>query len=685
MGATAGGQVNVSIGAVFASGFKTAFTSAEGQINKLGGTVRSLDSRLSQVTGFRKLRDDTYNAETAWRAADRELREMSAHLAGLNTITDKQAREFRELEKRTMSLKRTFENGQRATDAMQQELREAGISTNNLADEQRGLQRQLDITTARMKAMAGLANTGLGAAVAGAGMQFRTLATQATFAGAGIGYFFKRNFVDTAAQFEKFRTILETTEGSAAKAEKAMSWISDFAAKTPYELENVTDAFVKLRAYGLDPTNGLLKTLGDTSAAMGKDVMQAVEAIADAVTGENERLKEFGVRGSKKGGMVTYEYTDRAGQQQSKTIDANNRKLIESTLVAIFNEKYAGQMDKLSKTWGGMTSNIGDQWTRFTNMVMASGPFEIMKEQLAGVLSEIDKMSADGRLKAYAEQTGAALIEFGKGAFELGKALYGATAAVADFVGGWKNLGLILAAVKLAPLAFSIGKVGWALAKGATFLMMFVTGSATAGAAWLAFASVIGKGALMAMGAFKALAAFMLTNPIGLALTALGVAAYLLWQNWDTVKSGLVALWQTIQTAAVGAFDAIKSSVGAVIDWLAEKTAWIFATVDKLKSAASSVGDRLGSAWQGAKNFIGVGDSPSSGTAAGAMTAPAAVVPAAPGGGTVSSSTTVNAPITINGATDPRETAKQVREELNRRERDAAAGRRSQLTDQLGY
>ena len=32
---------------------------------------------------------------------------------------------------------------------------------------------------------------------------------------------------------------------------------------------------------------------------MGKPVLQAVEAISDAITGENERLKEFGIKGSK--------------------------------------------------------------------------------------------------------------------------------------------------------------------------------------------------------------------------------------------------------------------------------------------------------------------------------------------------------------------------------------------------
>lgn len=70
------------------------------------------------------------------------------------------------------------------------------------------------------------------------------------------------------------------------KARESLAWVSEFATKTPYELNETTEAFVKLRAYGLDPKNGLLQILGDKSAAMGKDINQAVEAIADAVTGK---------------------------------------------------------------------------------------------------------------------------------------------------------------------------------------------------------------------------------------------------------------------------------------------------------------------------------------------------------------------------------------------------------------
>ncbi|SNR73074.1 hypothetical protein SAMN06265365_1131, partial [Tistlia consotensis] len=54
--------------------------------------------------------------------------------------------------------------------------------------------------------------------------------------GSALGglFLFKSQFLDTATEFESFRAVLETIEGSSEKAKVAMDWVSDFAAKTPF-------------------------------------------------------------------------------------------------------------------------------------------------------------------------------------------------------------------------------------------------------------------------------------------------------------------------------------------------------------------------------------------------------------------------------------------------------------------
>ena len=46
-----------------------------------------------------------------------------------------------------------------------------------------------------------------------------------------------QSFLETAKQFENFKTQLTTITGSSYQAEQAMSWIKDFAKTTPYELK----------------------------------------------------------------------------------------------------------------------------------------------------------------------------------------------------------------------------------------------------------------------------------------------------------------------------------------------------------------------------------------------------------------------------------------------------------------
>ncbi len=206
------------------------------------------------------------------------------------------------------------------------------------------------------------------------------------------------DFVKTAAQFEQYGTTLKSITGSAEEAKKSMSWIGDFTAKTPFQLAGVTEAFVKMKAYGLDPMDGTLKTLGDTASAMGKGIKQAVEAMADAVTGENERLKEFGLKAKKQGEKIAYSWADSAGKARNIIIK-NSKEIIQSTLNAIFNEKYVGAMEAQSQTWNGIISNMSDQWTIFKQQFMDEGIFAYIKS-LAKVISEYMRAAFGDATKA---------------------------------------------------------------------------------------------------------------------------------------------------------------------------------------------------------------------------------------------------------------------------------------------
>lgn len=52
------------------------------------------------------------------------------------------------------------------------------------------------------------------------------------------------------------------------------------------------------------------------------------------------------------------------------------------------------------------------------------------------------------------------------------------------------------------------------------------------------------------LGVLKTISLFLLTNPIGLAITAIAAAAALIWANWDTIKTATAAAWDWITQKA---------------------------------------------------------------------------------------------------------------------------------------
>ncbi|OQY76262.1 MAG: hypothetical protein B6D47_00110 [Rhodocyclaceae bacterium UTPRO2] len=301
--------------------------------------------------------------------------------------------------------------------------------------------------------------------------------------GGGLAFAVKK-VVDVSAEFEKYRTILETIEGSSEKARRSMDWVQDFAVRTPFELAEVTDAFVKLKAYGIDPQAGALTAAGNAAAAMGKSVMQAVEALADAMTGENERLKEFGIKASKQGDQIVYSWTEN-GKTMVARAKASSKEQIEAVITGIWNRRYGSAMDKLSGTWTGIWSNLMDQVTKFQKMIGDAGIFESLKGEMQGILKLIDQWEADGTLKRVAKEISDGLVTTLKEVVEWVKTvdwrgfladLRSVVDGVRSFVGwmgGVKNVLIGVGALFLAgPLASIIGIVGalWRFGAGMAIL-----------------------------------------------------------------------------------------------------------------------------------------------------------------------------------------------------------------------
>lgn len=177
------------------------------------------------------------------------------------------------------------------------------------------------------------------------------LATIQSFAG---------KVVEARAEFEKFDAVLTNTFQSKEIGSGALAMLTDFAAKTPYQLNELTGGFIKLVNRGIYPTYDEMTKLGDLASSQGKSFDQLVEALMDAQTGEFERMKEFGIKASKSGDTVKLTF-----KGVTKEVKNNEQAIKDAVIAYGAMTGVAGSMEVVSKTLGGQLSNLKDQWWSF--------------------------------------------------------------------------------------------------------------------------------------------------------------------------------------------------------------------------------------------------------------------------------------------------------------------------------
>jgi hypothetical protein len=89
-----------------------------------------------------------------------------------------------------------------------------------------------------------------------------------------------RSIINTTARFEDLRTSLASVTGSAEQGAEAFDFISKFATKTQFGIEDLSKSFIKLKAAGITPTEELLNVFTNT-AAITTDQIGSLEAVTD--------------------------------------------------------------------------------------------------------------------------------------------------------------------------------------------------------------------------------------------------------------------------------------------------------------------------------------------------------------------------------------------------------------------
>jgi hypothetical protein len=245
---------------------------------------------------------------------------------------------------------------------------------------------QLDREMQRARAITEDASKRIGSSVGSVRSHFLALAT-ALSGGA---------FVKSITTFEKIEASLRTVTGSAARAADAFEMVQKFAVTTPFSLEEAAQGFIKLTALGLTPSEEALRSYGNTASAMGKSLNQMIEAVADATTGEFERLKEFGIKTRQEGDSVIFTF------QGVSTKVGKSAREIEDYLRTIGDVNFAGAMKEQEGTLSTALSNMGDSFSQLAKAIGDAGVTDLLigmanaiktiNDELAATINRIDSL-----------------------------------------------------------------------------------------------------------------------------------------------------------------------------------------------------------------------------------------------------------------------------------------------------
>ncbi|ALQ36202.1 hypothetical protein [Fusobacterium hwasookii] len=357
--------------------------------------------------------------------------------------------------------------------------------------------------------------------------------------------------IEGAGNIEQYRNTLETVLKDPNMARKKLAWASRFANKTPFETDEVVGGMTKLQSYGIEGDRVLkttnrtyLEMIGDMASGMGKSFDQAIEAIADARTGELERLKEFGITknmiaefGKSKG----LEIFNNKGQ-------INDLELFNKTLFEMMDSRFGGAMEKQAKTFkGGLSTISGATKSALATLagvnefgdIVENSPFQILRDRVIIPLANtLVKFQEDGTFTRWAENLSnvfGELISWGE--------------KIINFIVKWKEI--------LIPLASAIAGL-----------------------------FVINK-VIVLIGALKTALAALSFNPIMLAIGAVIAIGVLLYRNWDLIKEKLISLWDKIK-GFVKVF-LFFSGIGLII----KLGQLLIENWEKIKAKLSSLWDKI--------------------------------------------------------------------------------------------
>ncbi|MFM5335493.1 tape measure protein [Aeromonas enteropelogenes] len=268
-------------------------------------------------------------------------------------------------------------------------LKQSGLDTRNLAQEQQRLQRELTKSVAQTERL----GRGLGQGSQQAGglqgaigsLTGRLVALAGTWFGIQTLTSQLMAMFQTGDQAESLDVQLKAVMGSIAGGKEASAWIQDFARNTPLQLSEVTQVFVRLKAFGIDPMAGAMQGIVDQAFKLGggfEEVQGISLALGQAWAKQKlqgEEILQLIERGVPVWQMLE-QVTGKNTAELQKLSEAGKlgREIISALMNEIAAQSRGAAADNMSLL-SGLISNAQDNLAKFYRMVAENGALAWLK------------------------------------------------------------------------------------------------------------------------------------------------------------------------------------------------------------------------------------------------------------------------------------------------------------------
>ena len=262
----------------------------------------------------------------------------------------------------------------------------------------RDLRRELRTLQARLgdtgkqggRAFDGLNNkvSAFRAKIAAAGTAVAALA-----GGLGVGA-----IVKAGSTFEDLSISLNTVFGSAEKGQQALARITEFSQTTPFQLEDVTRAFISLRGAGIEPSQDMLQIFADT-ASTSIDQLGAFEAMVRLVQRSAagglglEEINQLDDRGIPATKILTEQLGLSRDQLSQFGASAKGANVAVRVLISGLKERFGGAMEEKMEALSTKTSNATISFKQLADEIFKSGLGDLFKDLTDDVTTFLNELT----------------------------------------------------------------------------------------------------------------------------------------------------------------------------------------------------------------------------------------------------------------------------------------------------